>query len=99
MVYNYYNIYDKAYAHLCYIWVDIRTTLPNTYFKIPRWHIDGYNSSKFVTLLQGPGTLVIKDSDKESRKIFFEIHKKRGDEIFNELKQTREAFIKIDEKY
>lgn len=60
------NGYNKKY-----IWFSIRTTLPNDHFRIPRWHIDGYNGSKFVTLLQGPGTLVITDSDKVSRKLFF----------------------------
>lgn len=82
-----------------YIWFHIETTLPNTDFKIPRWHTDGYNGSKFITLLQGPGTLVIKDSDKESRKIFFEIQDKMSNEMFNEPGQTNEVFTKIYEKY
>ena len=46
-----------------YYWIDIRVSLPNNDFDIPRWHKDGQffrlnkKSPKFATILKGPGTL------------------------------------------
>ena len=53
-----------------HFWIDIRVTLPNSNYDIPRWHKDGTffstetHSSKFVTVLKGPGTLLIKGTKK-----------------------------------
>ena len=62
-----------------YYWIDIRITLPNNDFDIPRWHKDGRffrdnkKSPKFGTILKGPGTLLIKST-------------KKTNEIYNDIK-------------
>jgi len=50
-----------------FCWMTIRVTMPSNYFDIPRWHKDGNFfrnrvgfTSKFLTVLKGPGTLFIK---------------------------------------
>jgi hypothetical protein len=64
-----------------YYWIDIRVSLPTTFFDIPRWHKDGrffINSNdlapKFATVLKGPGTLFIKNTKKVSN-IYNNLHK------------------------
>ena len=52
-----------------------------------------------LNLLQGPWTLVIKDSDKVSRKIFLEIDNKHTNEVVTDIKPPIETIIKIDDKY
>lgn len=55
-----------------YYWINIRVTLPNNVYNIPRWHRDGQyfdseiKSPKFITTLKGPGTLLIKSTKKVS---------------------------------
>ena len=56
-----------------YYRLEIRATLPNNIFDIPRWHKDnrdfGESITKvpsFVTVLKGPGTLLIKNTKKVS---------------------------------
>jgi hypothetical protein len=72
-----------------YIWLDIRITLPNKDFNIPRWHFDGFeNQSKFVTLLQGLGTLFISDKDIKAKEIFFKIVDKEYKVLANKLKDA-----------
>jgi len=66
----------KAY-HKKYFWLDIRVTQANNNFNIPRWHKDGNfflngkppepNTSKFATVLKGPGTLLIKGTLKNNK--------------------------------
>jgi len=56
-----------------HFWMDIRVTQPDHNFDIPRWHKDGnfflqgpieLHTSKFATVLKGPGTLLIKGTKK-----------------------------------
>jgi hypothetical protein len=69
-----------------HFWIDIRVTLPNSNFDIPRWHKDGTffstetHSSKFVTVLKGPGTLLIKGT-KKINQIYNEILIEKRKEI------------------
>ena len=69
-----------------YFWLDIRCTLPTNNYDIPRWHCDGpwltqngQKQTKFVTILKGPGTLLMIDS-KKIRKKFIKIHKQQASE-------------------
>lgn len=52
-----------------HFWIDIRVTQPNNDYDIPRWHKDGCffttdlnetSTAKFVTVMKGPGTLLMK---------------------------------------
>jgi len=61
-------------------WLDIRASIPNDSYKIPRWHIDGkfYDITnrekpnyKFITTPKGPGTLFAQ-CDEDYKKKFFE---------------------------
>jgi len=89
-----------------YYWIDIRVTLPNNDFDIPRWHKDGpffrlnKKSPKFATILKGPGTLLIK-STKKTNEIYNDIKKKINDDInkLNKINITKEDHNKIDNKY
>ena len=56
-----------------YCWLTIRIVKNSNAFKIPRWHCDGnyfnkikypYPQTKFVMVLKGPGTLLIKPNYK-----------------------------------
>lgn len=60
--------YNKKYC-----WLTIRVQKKTTAYKIPRWHCDGnyfnknsypYPQTKFIMVLKGPGTLLIKPDDK-----------------------------------
>ena len=94
----------KAYK-LNHFWLSIRATLPNHEFDIPRWHKDGnyfpkdllkINDSKFVTVLKGPGTLLIK-STNQSNKIYKYYQKKEQKEFMTSINKdsTRDEQIKL----
>jgi hypothetical protein len=60
--------YEKDYC-----WMTIRVVEGTKNFKVPRWHCDGkyFNpdkytdlQTKFIMVLKGPGTLLIKRDDK-----------------------------------
>lgn len=89
-----------------HFWITIRVSLPTDYFNIPSWHKDGrffFNSKsqkspKFITVLKGPGTLLIK-STKKVNKIYNDISQKITDE-FTKLKNiTINDNNKIYDKY
>ena len=73
--------YNKSH-----FWVAIRVTKPNNEFIIPRWHKDwNYFASKtitakFITVLRGPGTLLIR-SNKKVNNIYNKISEKQINEI------------------
>jgi hypothetical protein len=98
-----------------HFWLAIRVSQPNNDFDICRWHKDGnyfpndpskQNMAKFVTVLKGPGTLLIKktkktvciynDIKKEERKINISYL-----EQINNITQEerRKLSLKIDEKF
>jgi hypothetical protein len=82
-----------------YIWLSIRVSIPNNNFDFPRWHIDGYqNSSKFVTTLIGPSTLLIDDTDVKSRDIYFDIQSQEMKE-YQKIKSFTKQWIKINDKF
>ena len=76
-----YNITKKVLKgyNMEHFWMDIRVSIPNNDYDIPRWHKDGNffpnerydekNTSKFVTVMKGPGTLLIKGT-KRINKIY-----------------------------
>ena len=87
-----------------YYWIDIRATLPNNDYNIPRWHKDGKyfihskkQSPKFATVLKGPGTLLIKNTKKVS-KIYNDIDIKEYNDMMNLSKTIEEKKI-LTEKY
>ena len=73
-----------------YYWLVIRVSMPDSYFDIPRWHKDGSyagftpedNSSKFLTVLKGPGTLAIKQTKEVD-----EIYKKTLDAEYDKVEK------------
>ena len=77
------SVYKKDYY-----WLTIRVSMPDSYFDIPRWHKDGSyagftpedNSSKFLTVLKGPGTLAIKQTKEVD-----EIYKKTLDAEYDKV--------------
>lgn len=86
-----------------HFWIDIRASPPNNAFDIPRWHKDGsyFNpneqlTSKYITVLKGPGTLLIKGT-KRVNTIYNEHNQKNKNEIHTNT--TIEDQIKICEKY
>ena len=65
-------------------WLAIRVTEPSKDWDLPRWHCDGNYFwrtkerkivSKFVTVFQGAGTLLLKTSNKSQRKKFIDLTK------------------------
>jgi len=67
-----------------HFWMAIRVTMPNNDYDIPRWHKDGNffpqnnnetSTSKFVTVMKGPGTLLIKGGISYSKNYVFRIMK------------------------
>jgi len=67
--------------------IHVRVSLPNSDFKIPRWHIDGpffgqelKLSPKFVTTLTGPDTMLYKNS-KKLKKQYNQMLKKQYDKL------------------
>ena len=97
-----YNITKKVLKgyNMNHFWMDIRVTMPNNLYDIPRWHKDGKffsndinekDTSKFVTVFKGPGTLLIKST-------------KRVNEIFNKVDEQlryerRLRVMTIEEQY
>ena len=98
-----------------YFWLDIRVTQPTNSYDISRWHKDGKYfidndmkqlsmDSKFVTVLKGPGTLLIK-STKSINKIYKTINDKEREEKrnfpYNDTKNEYNLVMqrKIGEKY
>jgi hypothetical protein len=85
-------------------WITIRVTLPNHLYDLPRWHKDGAfflnngnaMTSKFVAVLKGPGTLVIK-SDDSINQTYNTLYKKQLDEM-NKCKIFEDQ-IKVGDKY
>lgn len=96
-----YNV-TKAY-NTEYCWMTIRCTLPNSNFDVPRWHKDGpffsgsdAIQSKFVTVLKGPGTILIKRSKKVNT-IYEKYFQKKHNE-YNKL-SIKDYNHKIEIKY
>ena len=91
----------KGY-NMSHFWLAIRVTEPNNEFIIPRWHKDGkYFASnsitaKFITVLRGPGTLLIP-LNKKVNDIYNKISEKERNEI--SLTSTFEEEKKIERKY
>ena len=89
--------YNKSH-----FWVAIRVSEPNNEFIIPRWHKDGnYFASKtitakFITVLRGPGTLLIRSNKKVN-----DIYNKISEKEINEISPTStfEEEKKIARKY
>jgi len=85
IIYNIIRKVLKGYK-MEHFWMDIRVVMPCNHYDIPRWHKDGNYfpndenescTSKFITVLKGPGTLLIKST-------------KQVNEIYNKnLKQER----------
>ena len=97
---NILSVYKKKYY-----WLSIRATLPNNLYDVPRWHKDGRffiksnkASSKFVTVLKGPGTLFIKNT-KNVSKIHNDITNKKHYETRQIKDYSIQEQIKIDDKY
>lgn len=70
-----------------YCIIDIRVTLPTTAYDEPRWHKDAnffknpnLESTKFLTVLKGPGTLFIKKS-KKVNELYYKILMEKFGEI------------------
>lgn len=93
------NVLIKGYEAKYFIF-EIRVSLPNDMYKIPRWHIDGtfMNSSttKFITVFKGPGTLSMYENEKAS-----ELIKNNYQEYIDESKkaQSNNNYMKIIKKY
>jgi hypothetical protein len=76
-----------------HFWIDIRICQPTDLYNTHRWHRDGCffpndinnKTSKFITVLQGPGTLLIKSTTKVNQ-IFDEILKKHSLGMVKEVK-------------
>jgi hypothetical protein len=82
-----------------YFWLSIRVTMPNTHYDLPRWHKDGkffinsnMESSKFVTVLKGPGTLLIKSNKKNNKtyKTIYTKMRKEQDKYPYNIEDTKE---------
>ena len=88
-----------------HFWMTIRVSMPNNLYDIPRWHKDGSffpndptnpKTSKFVTVMKGPGTLLIK-GNKRINKIYDDSCERER----NETTPTSsiEEQIKVSDKY
>jgi hypothetical protein len=98
------NIIKKVLTgyNMYHFWLAIRVTEPNNEFIIPRWHKDGnYFASnsitaKFITVLKGPGTLLIRSNKKVN-----DIYNKISEKEINEIKplSTFEEEKKVARKY
>jgi len=98
-----YNLIYKLINKICkasnfdFVWIRIKSTLPNNSFDLKRWHKDGsffmnppqrINQFKFVTILKGNGTLFYKDS-KQINKIYNDnISKRNAEYASSTIKQT-----------
>ena len=93
-----------------HFWMDIRVRQPNHDFDIPRWHKDGpffsstdpneLNTSKFVTVLKGPGTLLIKGT-KHVNQILEEYWQERRKEArpTKTKKEMIEQSVRLENKF
>jgi hypothetical protein len=91
-----------------YCWLTIRVTMPTNAYDIPRWHKDGKffknrknYTSKFITILKGPGTLFIKNSKYMNDTYYkFLMKKKKEYEKLN-LKSKEDILYnkEIEDKY
>ena len=92
-----------------HFWMDIRVTQPDHDFDIPRWHKDGnfflqgpieLHTSKFATVLKGPGTLLIKGT-KKINQIYNEhlIEERKEYILTKDMKDMKEQSIRINKKY
>lgn len=88
-----------------HFWLGIRASMPNNDFDIPRWHKDGRyfpkdenekKTTKFLTVLKGPGTLLIKSTKKIN-----EIYNKNFEKEKSETSpsSTLEELFKAQDKY
>ena len=89
-----------------HFWMDIRVTQPDHDFDIPRWHKDGnfflqgpieLHTSKFATVLKGPGTLLIKGTKKVNQIYNENLIEQRKEYI--PTKDMKEQSIRINKKY
>jgi len=88
-----------------YYWISIRIANSNHDWDIPRWHRDGlyipngHLSSKFVTVVKGPGTF-LKEDTKESKDIFDSVRKEFDEDksIENYQEKEKKWRPKFDEK-
>jgi len=86
-----------------YFWIDVRVTLPNNLFDKTRWHKDSRffiknsddKTTKFATVLKGPGTLLLKPT-KSVNKTYRKIRDKLGFERRGKSEKEQE---KINKKY
>jgi len=84
--------------------LSIRVRTPDSEFDIPRWHRDGpyfgntIITSKFATVLKGPGTLFIKSSTPNSEK-FNEIQNEQHEEERINAHFTYEEQEERDDRY
>ena len=85
-----------------HFWMDIRVFQPDNDPFVPRWHKDGnilessVRTEKFITVLKGPGTLLIQSTKKVN-----DIFNKLFDKARNETgpTSTHEQRMKINKKY
>ena len=89
-----------------HFWMDIRVTQPDHDFDIPRWHKDGnfflqgpieLHTSKFATVLKGPGTLLIKGTKKVNQIYNENLIEQRKEYI--PTKDMKEQSRRIHKKY
>ena len=94
----------KGY-NMKHFWMDIRVTMPCNNYDMPRWHKDGpfftndineKNTSKFVTVFKGPGTLLIKGT-KRVIEIYNKVREKQSNEM--RLCSTIEEQFKVADSY
>ena len=88
-----------------YCWMTIRVTLPTTSYDDPRWHKDSnffkdpnVESTKFLTVLKGPGTLFIKKS-KKVNELYYKILMEKFDKYkkldISYNRETEEKYRKL----
>jgi hypothetical protein len=104
------KVYKKKH-----FWLSIRIDKPNHDYDIPRWHKDGpffkdnlffkfdsneLYTSKFVTILKGPGTLLIKGTNKVNQIHIENLKKECGEALPpKNQKMADEQNLRIQEKY
>jgi hypothetical protein len=105
IIHKIFNKITSAYQTK-YCTINIRVTLPSSNYDDPRWHKDAnffkdpnVESTKFLTVLKGPGTLFIKKS-KKVNEIYYKILMEKFAEI-NKLgiigynKEIQEKYKKL----
>lgn len=89
-----------------FCWMTIRVTLPDHRYDIPRWHKDGNFfknpktvTTKFLTVLKGPGTLFIKKS-KYMNETYYKYQMEKLDEYHKLNSSNKEKiYSEIELKY